>query len=49
MRKNDSSGKVTTVGEEQGPEKVNDTYLKTLHAGTMARGFTVFVWRATAE
>jgi hypothetical protein len=28
---------------------VNDTYLKTLHAGTMARGFTVFVWRATAE
>jgi hypothetical protein len=29
------------MGDVQGPEKLNDTCVKTMHMGTMARGFTV--------
>jgi hypothetical protein len=41
MRGNNSYGKVIYMGNIQGPEKVNDTCLKTTLAGTMDRGFTV--------
>jgi hypothetical protein len=34
--------KVIYMGNVQGPEKLNDTCVKTMRAGTMARGFTVF-------
>jgi hypothetical protein len=30
------------MGDAQGPEKVNDTCMKTMHVGTVDRGFTVF-------
>jgi hypothetical protein len=43
MWKNVSCGKVIYVGDVQEPEKVNDTCMKTVHAGTMDRGFTVFI------
>jgi hypothetical protein len=29
------------MGDVQGPEKVNDTFVETMHAGTMDRRFTV--------
>jgi hypothetical protein len=29
------------MGNVQGPEKVNDMYMKTMHVGTMDRGFTL--------
>jgi hypothetical protein len=41
MQGNDSSGKVIYMSNIQGPEKVNDTCVETLLAGTMDRGFTV--------
>jgi Tfp pilus assembly protein PilX len=28
----------------QGPEKVNDTCMKTMHVGTMDRGFTLYLY-----
>jgi hypothetical protein len=31
------------MGDVQGPEKVNDPCVKTLHAGTMDRGYIVFM------
>jgi hypothetical protein len=40
MQGNDSSGKVIYMSNIQGPEKVNDTCVETLLAGTMDRGFT---------
>jgi hypothetical protein len=43
MRENNSLEKVTYMGNVQGPEKVNDTCLKTMHVGTMDRGFTVLI------
>jgi hypothetical protein len=36
-------GKVIYMGSVQEPEKVNDTYMKTMHVRTMDRGFTVCV------
>jgi hypothetical protein len=47
MRENDSCGKVIYIGYGQGPEKVNDTCMKNMHAGMIARGFTVFEIRET--
>jgi hypothetical protein len=41
MWENVSCKKVTEMGKVQGPEKVNDTYVKTMHEGTMDRSFTV--------
>jgi len=32
------------MGDVQGPEKVNDTCMKTMHAGTMDRGFTLYLF-----
>jgi hypothetical protein len=29
------------MGDVWGPENVNNTYMKTVHAGMMARGFTI--------
>jgi len=29
------------MGDVQGPKKVNDTCMKTMHGGMMDRGFTV--------
>jgi hypothetical protein len=43
MQENYTCGKVTYMGDVQGPEKVNDTCMKTMHAGTMDRGFTVYM------
>jgi hypothetical protein len=31
------------MGDFMGPDKVNDTCGKTMHTGTMDRGFTVFI------
>jgi hypothetical protein len=39
MRENDRCGKVIYMSDVQGPEKVNDICMKTLHVGTMDRGF----------
>jgi hypothetical protein len=41
MCENDSSEEVIYIGNIQGPEKVKDTCVKTVHANTMDRGFTV--------
>jgi len=35
-------GKVIYMGDVQGPEKVNNTCVKTMHVGMMGRGFTVY-------
>jgi hypothetical protein len=43
MRENSSNEKVIRVGDVQGPEKVNDTCMKTLHAGMLDSGFTVLI------
>jgi hypothetical protein len=40
MREDDSCGKVTYMGVVQGPEKVIDTWVKTVRVGTIERGFT---------
>jgi hypothetical protein len=32
------------MGDVQGPEKVTDTRMKTMHAGIMGRGFTVYLF-----
>jgi hypothetical protein len=45
MWKNDSCGKVIYMGDVKGQEKVNNTCVKTMHAGKMDRGFTVLVHR----
>jgi hypothetical protein len=42
MREKDICGEVIYMGDVQGPEKVNDTCVKTMHAGMMDRGFTVY-------
>jgi hypothetical protein len=42
---NDECGKVIYMGDVQGPEKVNDTCVITMHAGTMDRGFIVCHFR----
>jgi hypothetical protein len=36
------------MGDVQRPEKVNDTCMKTMHAGMMDRGFTVLVTRLSS-
>jgi hypothetical protein len=41
MQKNYSGRKVIYMEDVQGPEKVNDTWVKTMYMGTMDRGFTV--------
>jgi hypothetical protein len=41
MWENDSCGKVIYLVDVQGPEKVNDTCEKTMHAGTLDSGITV--------
>jgi hypothetical protein len=41
MRENDRCGKVIYMSDAQGPEKVNDICMKTLHVGTMDRGFVL--------
>jgi hypothetical protein len=41
MGQNNSCGKVIYMGDLQGPEKVNNTCMKTVNAGIMDRGFTV--------
>jgi hypothetical protein len=40
-RENDSCGKVVYMGDAQGPEKVNNLFVKTMHAGTIDCVFTV--------
>jgi hypothetical protein len=40
MQENNSCEKVIYMGDVQRLEKVNDTYVQTVHAGTMGRGFT---------
>jgi hypothetical protein len=42
MQENDSCEKIIYMGDVQGPEKVNNAYVKTVHAGMMDRGFTVY-------
>jgi hypothetical protein len=41
MQENNSCGKLIYMCDVQGPEKVTDICMKTMHAGTMDRGFTV--------
>jgi hypothetical protein len=41
MWENDSCGKVIYLDDVQGPEKVNDTCVKTMHVGMMDSGITV--------
>jgi hypothetical protein len=41
MQENNSCGKVIDMGDVPGSEKVNDTWMKTLHVGTLDRGFTL--------
>jgi hypothetical protein len=41
MQENSCCKKVIYMGDVQGPEKVNDTCVTTMHAGMMDRGFTV--------
>jgi hypothetical protein len=38
---NNECGKIIYMGNVQGPDEMNDTCVKTMHAGTMGRGFTV--------
>jgi hypothetical protein len=38
-----SCGKVNYMGDVQEPEKVKNTCVKTMHVGTMDRGFNVFM------
>jgi hypothetical protein len=45
MQEIDSCRKVTYMGDVQGLEKMNDTCVNTMHVGTMARGFTAFVFQ----
>jgi hypothetical protein len=42
LQKNDKCEKLIYIGNVQGPEKVNDTCVKTMHVGTINRGFTVY-------
>jgi hypothetical protein len=35
-----NAGKVIYMGDVQGPQKMSETCVKTMHAGTMRRGFT---------
>jgi hypothetical protein len=41
MQENDSFGKVIYMSHVQGPEKVNGTHVKTMHAGAMNRGVSI--------
>jgi hypothetical protein len=41
VKTNNECRKVIYMGDVQGPQKVNDTYVKTMHAGLMDRSFTV--------
>jgi hypothetical protein len=41
MRENDSCRKVIYMGDVQGPEKENNTYVKITHAGMMDSGFII--------
>jgi hypothetical protein len=41
MRENYSCGRVIYMGNVQGPEKMNNTCMKTMHAGMMDSGFTI--------
>jgi hypothetical protein len=43
MRENDSCGIVIYMGHVHGPEKVNDTCMKTMYAETMDRDFTIYI------
>jgi hypothetical protein len=43
MYENSSCRKVIYMGDVQGPEKVNDAWVKTVHARTMDRGFIVIL------
>jgi hypothetical protein len=43
MQEDNSCRKVTYVGDVQGPENVKDTCVKTVRAGTMDRGLTVYI------
>jgi hypothetical protein len=45
MWENDSCGKVIYMDDVQGPEKVKNTCVIAMHAGTMARGFSVQAYR----
>jgi hypothetical protein len=42
MQENNSCREVIYKSDVQGPEKVNDTCMKTMYAGMMDRGFTVY-------
>jgi hypothetical protein len=39
-----SCGELIYMDDVWGPEKVNDTCVKTMHAKMMGRGFTVFLF-----
>jgi hypothetical protein len=41
MQEDDSFGKVIYMSHVQGPEKVNSTHAKTMHAGAVNRGVTI--------
>jgi acetyl-CoA carboxylase beta subunit len=41
VKKNDECRKLIYMDDVQRPEKVNNTCVKTVHAGTMDRGFAV--------
>jgi hypothetical protein len=43
MWENYSYGTAIYMGDVHRPKQVKDTCMKTLHAGTMDRGFTVLV------
>jgi hypothetical protein len=47
MQENDSCRKVIYVADVQGPEKMNHTCMKTMHAGMMNRGFTTISFIVT--
>jgi hypothetical protein len=42
VRENNGCRKVTYMCDIQGPEEVNNTFMETMHVGTMDSGFTVF-------
>jgi hypothetical protein len=42
MQENARCRKVIYIGDGQGPENMKVTCMKTMHTGTMDRGFTVY-------
>jgi hypothetical protein len=40
-RENNSCGIVIYIGDVQGPEKMNNACMRTMHVGAMDSGFTV--------